>query len=253
MTRAPITDADLHAYADGQLDAARRAEVEAHLAANEGDAAKVREIRGLNRQLHESFDDVLNQPLPHAMLRVSRASLTQTLTRIAAVLVLLLAGAAGGWGLNDFIAAQQDPVAAAFPERAGIVHAIYAAEKRHAVEVPAGEKPHLVAWLTNRLGTEVILPDLTEAGFALVGGRLLPGETKPAAHFLYEDVKGRRITLYMRHGDTGSGDTRFAWASPNGVGVYYWIDGPRGYAIAGSVDREELLQLSKLVYQQIEP
>lgn len=253
MTRAPVTETDLHAYVDGRLDAARRAEVEAHLAAHEADARTVRELQSLNRQLHESFDDVLNQPLPPAMLKVPRRSWMHSLTRATAALVLLVVGAAAGWGLNDFVSSQQDPVAAAFPERAGIVHAIYAREKRHAVEVPAGEKPHLVAWLTNRLGTQVILPDLTEEGFALVGGRLLPGETKPAAHFLYEDVQGRRVTLYMRHGDTGGGDKRFAFASQNGVGVYYWIDGPRGYAIAGSVDREELLRLSKRVYQQIDP
>lgn len=251
MTRTPITDNDLHAYADGQVDAARRAEIEAHLAANEEAAAQVREIRRLNRQLHESFDAVLNEPLPHAMIRVPRRSPMQTLTRIAATLVLLVAGAAGGWGLNDYVGSRQDPMAAAFPERAGIVHAIYSAEKRHAVEVAAGERPHLVAWLTNRLGTEVKLPDLTEEGFQLVGGRLLPGETKPAAHFLYEDVDGRRVTLYMRHGDTGNGNTRFTYAAENGVGVYYWIHGPSGFALAGNVDREELLKVAKLAYKQL--
>ncbi len=253
MTRNPITDNDLHAYADGLLDASRRAEVEAHLAANEAAAQTVREIRKLNRQLHESFDDVLNEPLPHAIIRGARTSFVQTMTRIAAALVLIVAGAAGGWGLNDYVASREDPMAAAFPERAGIVHAIYSRERRHAVEVDAGEKPHLVAWLTNRLGTQVVIPDLTEAGFQFVGGRLLPGETRPAAHFLYEDVEGRRITLYQRHGDTGGGNKRFAFASENGVGVYYWIYGEHGYAIAGEVEREELLEVSKLVYQQIEP
>jgi len=252
MTRNPVTDNDLHAYADGQLDARRRAEVEAHLAAHEDAARTVREIQALNRRLHESFDDVLNDAVPHAMVRGPRAGVMQTLTRIAAVLLLFVVGGAGGWGLNDYVASQTDQMAAAFPERAGVVHAIYSRERRHAVEVAADDKPHLVAWLTNRLGTEVIIPDLTEAGFQFVGGRLLPGESKPAAHFLYEDVEGRRITLYQRHGDMGSSSKRFAFASENGVGVYYWIYGKHGYAIAGEVEREELLGVSRLVYQQIE-
>jgi len=251
MTQNPITDIDLHAYVDGQVEATRRAEIEAHLAANQAAAASVREYRRLNRRLHEEFDDVLNEPVPHAMIRVSRRQPLDVIRRIAAVLVLVVVGGAGGWVLNDLSASQVDQIAAAFPERAGIVHAIYSAERRHAVEVASDERPHLVAWLTNRLGTEVKLPDLTEAGFQLVGGRLLPGESKPAAHFLYEDVEGRRVTLYMRHGDTGGHDTRFSFADEGGVGVYYWISGQTGYALAASLEREDLLKVAKIVYHQL--
>ena len=251
MTQTTITDNDLHAYVDGQLEASRRAEIEAHLAANEVAAKSVRDYRRLNRRLHEEFDDVLNEAVPHAMLRVARPQMFDAFRRIAAVFVLLVAGAAGGWVLNDVAAEREDPLAAAFPERAGIVHAIYSAERRHAVEVEAGERPHLVAWLTNRLGTEVKIPDLTEAGFQLMGGRLLPGETKPAAHFLYEDVEGRRVTLYMRHGDIGGRNTKFTYAAEGNVGVFYWINGPAGYALAGGLEREELLKVAKLVYHQL--
>jgi len=164
---------------------------------------------------------------------------------------LVAAGAAGGWALNDVASPQNESLAAAFPARASIIHSTYYAERRHAVEVAAGEKPHLVAWLSKRLGTDVQIPDLTEAGFQLVGGRMLPGETKPAAHFLYEDIDGGRVSLYMRHGDTGGRDTAFSFASTGVVGVYYWINGPTGYAVAGGVDREVLLKAAKIVYRQL--
>ena len=171
--------------------------------------------------------------------------------RIAAALVLVAAGAAGGWALNDFASPQNQSLAAAFPARASIIHSTYYAERRHAVEVAAGEKPHLVAWLSKRLGTDVQIPDLTEAGFQLVGGRMLPGETKPAAHFLYKDIDGGRVSLYMRHGDTGGRDTAFSFASTGVVGVYYWINRPKEYAVAGGVDREVLLKAAKIVYRQL--
>jgi len=251
MTDQSITDNDLHAYVDGELDAARRAEVEAHLAANPAAAKIVRDYRSLNRDLHEAFDDVLNEPLPHAMVRVARRRPLEAMRRIAAALVLVAAGAAGGWALNDVTSPQNDSLAAAFPARAGIIHSTYYAERRHAVEVAAGEKPHLVAWLSKRLGTDVEIPDLSEAGFQLVGGRMLPGESKPAAHFLYEDIEGDRISLYMRHGDTGGRDTAFSFASTGVVGVYYWINGPTGYAVAGGVEREVLLKVAKIVYRQL--
>ena len=40
MSILPITEADLHAYADGRLAPARRAEVDAYLAARPDDAAR---------------------------------------------------------------------------------------------------------------------------------------------------------------------------------------------------------------------
>ena len=46
-----ITQSDLHAYADGQLDEARRLRVEAHLAHDAGAAESVRAWRGQNEAL----------------------------------------------------------------------------------------------------------------------------------------------------------------------------------------------------------
>lgn len=74
--------------------------------------------------------------------------------------------------------------------RAALAHAVYAPEVRHPVEVAAVEKAHLAAWLSKRLEAEVRAPDLGGAGFALLGGRLLPGEalsgaaSLPAAQFM---------------------------------------------------------------------
>lgn len=39
---APMTETELHAYVDGQLDAARRAAVETYLATNPAEAERVR-------------------------------------------------------------------------------------------------------------------------------------------------------------------------------------------------------------------
>ena len=59
------------------------------------------------------------------------------------------------------------------------------------------------------------------------------------------------MTLYMRHGDTGGRNTKFTYAAEGNVGVYYWINGPAGYALAGGLEREELLKVAKLVYRQL--
>ena len=118
------------------------------------------------------------------------------------------------------------------------------------VEVTASEEQHLVNWLSKRLGAGVRAPDLEPAGFALVGGRLLPGsDGGPAAQFMYEDQSGRRLTLYLRHAQWDSGETAFRDAERVGVSLFYWIDGPFGYALAGDLDRERLLEVARLVYR----
>ncbi|HNJ46349.1 MAG TPA: hypothetical protein PLA33_09480 [Ottowia sp.] len=72
-TPAPgtIDDAELHAYVDGQLAPARRAAVEAWLAQNPEDAARVADYAALNAQLRAHFEPVLNEA-PPTRLRARR-------------------------------------------------------------------------------------------------------------------------------------------------------------------------------------
>lgn len=77
-------------------------------------------------------------------------------------------------------------------------HQIYSAEKRHAVEVPASDKKHLMKWLSKRLSAEIGPAKLDTAGYHLIGGRLLPSAGKRAALYMYADKKDRRLSLYIR-------------------------------------------------------
>ena len=64
----PITDDDLHAFADGALADERAAEVEQHLTATPADAARVAFYRRLNNDLHAQFDPVLGESIPPRLL-----------------------------------------------------------------------------------------------------------------------------------------------------------------------------------------
>ena len=67
-------------------------------------------------------------------------------------------------------------------------HNLYTREVVHPVEVGADQQTDLTAWLSKRLGRNLVVPDFRPLGFSLVGGRLLPvaGPTCRAAH-----VRGR--------------------------------------------------------------
>ena len=172
--------------------------------------------------------------------------------RYAAVAAWLAIGGSLGWYMHGY---QQGRAAAsvAFVHQAALAHAVYAPEVRHPVEVGADQEAHLTAWLSKRLGTSLKVPHLATAGYELVGGRLLPGNTGPAAQFMYQDARGQRLTLYVRSDKDDNQETAFRYAREENVGVFYWIDGPFGYALTGDLEKSELLRIAQLVYQQLNP
>lgn len=71
----PIDDDTLQAYADGELDAATTARIDAALAHDEILARRVRQARALRTQLQAAFDPVLDEPVPaHLSARLLPAS-----------------------------------------------------------------------------------------------------------------------------------------------------------------------------------
>lgn len=258
-----IDDARLHAYVDGALDAAARAEVEAFLRAHPEEAARVQAYAALNADLHRLFDPVLAEP--HAIVaapsqRGAKETLWSRLRIAAALAAATLVGAAAGFGLRGLLPAAPEQRAAGLARQAVVAHAVYRPEVRHPVEVAAAEEAHLVAWLSKRLSVPLRAPSLAEAGFHLLGGRLLPAavdasdgrEPAPVALLMYENARGLRLSLMIRR-EPSQRDTAFRFARQGTTGVFYWIDGPLGYALAGDVDREELAAIARLVYRQLNP
>jgi len=157
------------------------------------------------------------------------------------VLLGVLLGAAMAWTVASFLA---DEPASGHPEelvrRAALAHRIYAPEVRHPVEVRASEKIHLSTWLSKRLEADVRPAELTGSGFALLGGRLLPGErlagaaSLPAAQFMYENTNGRRVTLYVRNTIAKQRRTQAGHFPIDGVEVFHWADDRLEYALASS-------------------
>jgi anti-sigma factor RsiW len=252
-----VTEADLQAYADGQLPEARRAVVEAWLAARPEEAERVAAYRRLGQEVRAAYAAMLSEPVPDSLARAAtRAPQLRRYAAVAAWLTLgALVGGVAGWNLRpERPALQAAPDSTVIARRAAIAHATYSPEVRHPVEVGADDEQHLVNWLSKRLGVKVRAPRLDEAGMSLVGGRLLPGDTGPVAQFMYQTQNGRRLTLYVRTEAARNRETAFRYARENNVGVFYWIDRDVGYALASAdLNREELLRLANLVYKKLEP
>ena len=250
-----ITDTDLQAYVDGVLPASALANVESHLSATPEDAERVRAWRELNAVLRSTYNPVLDEPVPERLrgrpsLQWSRHALAASLVAIGVAL-----GATTGWFARG--ALSSPPLAGSgspgIARQAAIAHAVYSPEVRHPVEVGADQEDHLVRWLSKRLGTELRCPKLGALGYDLVGGRLLSGPNGPVAHFMFQDTRGGRLTLYVSVQKGESRQTAFRFAQEDKVAVFYWIDGNYGYALSGEMSHDALLRVADVVYKQLNP
>ena len=248
---AGITETDLHAFVDGELDIDTRAVVQDWLDEHPDDAARVRDWQQQMTQLHEAFDGVLDEAVPASLsgtlARPRPSKVLRTWMSTAAAVCVFALGISVGW----FLRAELVPDDARnLVDRAVSAHVVYVGERRHAVEVWAKEEDHLVKWLSNRLKHPIKAPNLVEIGFRLVGGRLVADGGTPAAQFMYENAQGHRVTLYVRRSRQDD-DTSFRFIEHGGASAYYWIGGSLAFAVVGEMERRELVKIARLIFSSM--
>lgn len=259
--RKGLSEEILHAYVDGGLSSDERGAVEAHLALHPETAARARAWAAQNDALHRLFDPILDEPHALKANATTRVVAAPFFWRnVAALAATLVAGIAIGFIARAYWVPGAGPPRASIARHALLAHAAYVPEVRHPVEVTAGEEQHLVAWLSKRLDAPLKAPSLLQSGFQLLGGRLLPApaglgssdKATPVALLMYENAQGKRLSLMVRR-EAPNADTAFRFTQEGANSVFYWVDGPFGYALVGDVNKEELARLARIVYQQINP
>ncbi|HMW17511.1 MAG TPA: anti-sigma factor [Accumulibacter sp.] len=264
MNDTPITDADLHAYVDGELAADRQAQVAAWLANQPAAAARVLAYQTQKQDLRELFDPVLDEPWPESWQQYAaspppaaaspwRPRFDRSWSGLAAGCLLTLAGGTAGWLAHAHfqpptVIAQTVPLA----RQAAVAHAVFSPDIRRPVEISAEHEEQLVTWLSKRLGAAVRPAKLGPLGYELIGGRLLPGNSGPVAQFMYHDASGQRLTLYVSTENVTNRETAFRFETQEAVNVFYWIDGKFGYALSATVSKDELARLARAVHEQFE-
>ncbi|MGQ0710864.1 MAG: anti-sigma factor family protein [Rhodoferax sp.] len=263
---SPANADTLHPLVDGQSDplippgSAPRAALDAQALAT---VQAWQQQRQAIRQLHHG---VLDEPIPASMaarvqgLRPSQgaANAGRWATVATAALASFVLGwwGHGHWGTLDAPTLARSNEASGFVRQARYAHAAYTPEVRHPVDVQAAEEQHLVQWLSKRLGRPLRVPHLEAQGYALVGGRLLPGEQAMRAQFMYQHESGQRLTLYLGALPAQAPqaqDTGFRFQQEQGLSQFYWVDQGWGYALSADLERTALLRLADAAYQQLQP
>ena len=246
----PVTDGELHAYVDGELPPDRSEAVEAWLASHPEDAGRVAAWRAQAEAIRARYGATIHGPVPDRLTlsRITRSQRSWGSIAAAAAVVAFVIGGVAGWMARGASAAAPNAVAL-FTSDAIEAHKLYIGEVRHPIEVKA-EEDHLLPWLSRRVGTTLRAPDLGGFGLKLLGGRLLPGISGPAALFMYEGVSGERFTIYCSRLDGTR--TAFRYDDNDSFGAVHWIEGKYGWVVSGPKDKDKLKAVASAAYDQLE-
>lgn len=261
MSEDLISDIELNALVDGELDPARQAAIETWLEENPDSARRVARYRSQNAGLHALYDDILHEDIPPKISAAfeTRRTGVPPWAAMAAAIALFVVGATGGWIVRGEAGAEADQQIAAAPPidtqelmvRASMAHVVSREDELHTVS--AGSKAEVGDYLADRMGKPVRVPSLDTFGYRLVGSRVLPDTDGPAAQFVFADETGKKVSLYVRGEQADGVDITYALADD--LSMFYWNESGSSYAMVTRVDdekgREALLTAAKAVYVQL--
>ena len=199
MISMPPSERDLHAYIDHQLSDEDRRLVETFLASNADVSAQVRAWQQDAQQLRAALSGALQQPAnPDLDPGLIRQRLKrQSRRHLASAAVLLIAVSVGGF--SGWQAREMTLLSAAQPMGDAMqAYRLFAQKGLLPADYKVDGDGDMQGWLDRYFTQANRLPDLSNAGFKPVSGRLLSTEQGPAAMVVYEDPRGQKISFYVR-------------------------------------------------------
>ncbi|MFS8145832.1 anti-sigma factor family protein [Rhizobium sp. BR 249] len=195
----PILDADLDAYVDGELDVARRIQVESYLSDHPAIAAKVMADLSMKGELRlalageSAFGRAETRDAARRLERgLSYGRIFHSMQRIAAVGILI----AAGWvAHNSFGAFSATEVAASVPAPAYVEDAVRAYQTVTLRESMPSQKPTISSADDIRAATAIVMPELPK-DWKVADVQIFPSEFGPSVEMAIEETNGKRLSLF---------------------------------------------------------
>lgn len=234
MISLPPSERDLHAYVDHQLNESDRRLLETYLSSHPQLAAQVQAWQQDAQQLRAALGGALRQPanpeLDPALIR--QRLKRQSRRQLASVALLLLAlglGGLSGWQAREMtLAGSQLPMTDALQ-----AYRLFAEQGILPADLEVQGNAAMQAWLDRYFERAERLPDLRDAGFQAVSGRLLSTDQGPAAMVLYADRSGHKISFYIRPPGPKNYLLPRGSRSDGELQARYWSDSGYNYAMVG--------------------
>src|SRR5690242_11769531 len=228
---------------DGELDAANVAMVEAHVARCEGCREELERLQALRSLLG---NDGVRHRAPDSLARriAAMPELAPRATNDNRVLRWLGPGVAGALAASLAMV-----LLVPGSEQAGLDQQLVSSHVRslqpgHLIDVQTANQHVVKPWFNGRVDFAPPVPDLSDQGFPLVGGRLDSIDGKTAAAIVYKR-RLHTVNVFVWRASAGSGRNRVE----NGFALDEWsADGLR-FAAVSDIPAAELGQFEN-VYRQ---
>jgi len=238
----------LHAYIDGELDAASTAELESHLSASpplRQELARLSALQGAlqSRATRYSCPPTLNARLfsPPATVEATRPGVSSWWRNLAvgataATLALLV------WSVgSNFVFRGTDR---ALLEQVVSSH-IRSLMADHLTDFASAERHSVKPWLSNRLDFAPPVHDLTPDGFVLVGGRLDYLGGKPTAAVVYR-YRQHIINVFIWPASS-PGDTSIRFFTHRGYNSASFASSGMNHCAVSDLNPDDLRKLATLL------
>ena len=246
-----ISQLDIMGYADGQLEAPRRQEVERELTRHPELLATAQAIALQNEAIRAAYGGVVHEPVPprlisHAERPDNAARRLARMRRVAAVVALTLAaGVAGWWGgtLPD----DQGDDARRFVEAAASDHLAWTDPSVPPfASASLAPRAQPLEWLSDRLTLEVGTPNLVSHGYHSIAKALVEIDGRPTVKLTFERDDGDSVSLFLTTRWRESPPT-FNVEADAPLPSVYWFDGPLMWTLTGS-NSAELTELAEAIH-----
>ncbi|KLE32394.1 anti-sigma factor family protein [Aurantiacibacter luteus] len=250
----PISEDDLTAYVDRALDARRHKDVQAYLEQHSDVKDRVEEDMRQREWLRSALAPIAQEPIPArlsvaGMIEGNRAPAQMQWRAVAAAVLLMVSGGAGGWLLNDYTSRPTAGIASLAAEAADSF-AVFAADRGRPTEIAASDSRQLVSWASQRLDRPVAIPDLSSAGFTFIGGRLVATPHGPAALYMFDNGSGTRIVMLSRNMAIDK-NAPMRRDSKRGLNAASWSRDGLGYSVVGPLASDHLINIAAVARQQV--
>ena len=195
----PIIDTDLDAYVDGELDVARRIQVESYLSEHPAIAAKVMADLSIKGELRLALagESAFGRPETRDAARrlergLSYGRIFHSMQRIAAIGILI----AAGWvAHNSFGAFSATEVAASVPAPDYVEDAVRAYQTAALRQSMPSQTSTIYDADDIRAATAIVMPELP-GDWKVADVQIFPSEFGPSVEMAIEETNGKRLSLF---------------------------------------------------------